>query len=500
MEYSQKQGELSSNCDSFSRVDLKIIYPIFFKERKCLELKKMLLLLLLSFLMVGSGKDIYASSLGGGGASFAYDYNCGYCKGDYMNYYSTTIESPYVWCAVSHVINNNTLVSCNHLSYGLSASDDKFYTIKMIRDDGLYYAYIRLSSDDTFEFYKADGTVTTKPLSDFTSSNYGGVSNGLYFGYWIYLASWNPYYIDYEKPCNYQIVATSYSDGENKMQKLVKFLSGELTELSDGITEVAPLPIYDLEPPLDIKINTGSASVNVESDSYTNIKSGTATLIPHKIWWSQSNIDLTGYETEFYIKEYGRCRKSIFSTWQDCNTGWLFDGSHVTAKYCNNNLKWHEFRCWESTSLNEVAIIQLEDDNPKVEFNSCDFMIRNKKEDEDGQIHYSNWIYVNTYEDGTYSVFEMVQDYDITEDSDETGNIDTDSTIYDDEVIYEDTNTTVDVGGISNTGSFLTVLKDLANSIKTFPDFFAQMFSFLPNWILTSIGTLFIIILICAIF
>lgn len=463
-------------------------------------MKKLILLLLLSVLTVRNVNDIYASS--GGGVSFGMDADCPNCNGAWSTKYSSVLTNIYTWKAYAHFQYSNGTIGCKSYVAGLGVNGDKLYMIQLDKSDSLEIGYIYISEDEKIEYYDSEGNIVTKTLNNFTSSGYGGESNGKTFGSWIHTFVNKPYEMNYCDGFEFVIDCTSmsFTEQKGKLDELARYLCGENTEMPDGVT-IGKLPdLYDLECPLDIKVNTGSATVNVEGDGYTNIKSGSATLIPFKIWWSQSNIDLSGYETEFYIKEFGKCRKSIFDKWEDVNTGWVYDGTHVTAKYCNNNLKWHEFRCWESPNLKEVAITQLGDDDPKVEFNSCDFMIRNKKEDENGRMHYSNWVYVNTYDDGTYSVYEMVQDYDITEDSDETGSINTDSTIHDDEIIHVDSDTSIDVGGIGNAGTFLTVLKDLANSIKTFPDFFGEVFSFLPSWILTSIGILFIIVLVCAIF
>lgn len=461
-------------------------------------MKKLLLLLLLSVLTFGSVKDIYAD---GGGVSFELPFRCS-CGGNYLEYYN--VPNIYRWRSITHSIYNSEMYNnCGLVDFGRSANGDKCYFVKLFAGSDLfdYYSFVIYVSDDNIiELYDNVGNVINKTSSDFNNGLNFGESNGKYFGFIGSVEGYGSSYTHhYDDGYNYSITISSYST--SKIIELARFLCGEITDLPYGYEIIQPEAIYDLECPLDVKVNTGSATVNVESDSYTNIKSGSATLIPYKIWWSQSNIDLTGYVTEFYVKEFGRCRKNIFSKWEECSSTWVYDGEHVTAKFCNNNLKYHEFRCWESETLKEIAITQLGDDEPKVEFNSCDFMIRNKKEDENGVLHYSNWVYVNTYEDGTYSVYEMVQDYDITEDSDETGNINTDSTIHDDEIIHvDDSDTSIDVGGIGNAGTFLTVLKDLANSIKTFPDFFGEVFSFLPSWILTSIGILFIIVLVCAIF
>lgn len=461
--------------------------------------KKLAILLLLSVLMVGRVEDIYASSLGGGGSSFDYDLStCNYCAGDWENYWKDNLEDFNCWNCITHSIYGGVVHSCENKVFYIPANGDvKYYFKFQGTNSNDQICWVQLSTDNLFEVSSVNG-----PFEVSDAKGYGE-SNGLFYCYsYKGIAASSNYVETFCSGYNYLVNfdCDIYTDEiEDKLIEFAKYLSGETSELPSGATMVEPLPVYDLEPPLNVKVNTGSASVNLEVGKYgTN---GSATLIPHKIWWEQSNIDLTGYTTEFYVREFGKCRKSIFSKWEDCVSNWTFDGEHVTAKYCNNNLKFHEYRSWESDNLTSVAAEQLVDDEPEVEFNSCDFMIRNKKVDDDGQTHYSNWVYVNTYEDGTYSVYEMVSDYDLDEDSDETGNIDVDSEIYDDEVIHTDsTDVNIDVGGVSNVGSFLTVMKDLANSIKTFPDFFAQVFSFLPNWILTSIGTLFVIILICAIF
>lgn len=420
-----------------------------------------------------------------------YTYNCGYCNGDYLNYYSASIDSPYVWCAISHLIDNGALINCNFLKFGLSASEDKFYTVKVIGDDALYYGYIRLSEDDSFEMYDVDGGVVAKPLSDFTDSEYGGLSNGLYYGYWFYLASWNPWYEDYNKGCNFMIEAGGYTDRNTKMKNLVKFLTGELTELPAGVTELESLPVYDLEAPLNV-------SVNGIDNNIFETKSKSV-----KIRWEQSNIDLTGYKTVFYMRESGRCRKTIFNEWQDVKTPWLFDKDYVTAKYCNNNLKYHEYKWWtDQSKLGDYANAALygeEIGGLMCEHAAVDFMIRNEKEDADGTLHYSSWVYVNCFEDGTYQIYEMNEDYTLDKDPDETGNINTDSTIYDDETVYDEDDVDASLG-IGDAKDFVGGMTDLINSLRSFPALFSKIFSFFPSWVLGMIGMLFIAVLLSRLF
>ena len=439
--------------------------------------------------MVGSGKDIYASSMGGGGSSFGMETQCTICNGDWQNKYSNLLNDIYTWNVVAHYQTSNGIIRCSFGSYGLGANGDLTYMILLRSETSDQIGYIRISQDEKIEYYDSDGNVVIKYLGDYSKSGFGGESNGKFFGNWIYTFVDHPYEIDYCDGFDYIINCENLNVNEkrDKFNELARYLCGETTTIPGGVEMGKKPDMYDLEPPLDVKVTT------VELDLFTNI--------PYKIWWSQSNIDLTGYNTVFYVKGYGEYKPSVFSAFKDIETSWMFEESFVTAKYCNNNLKYFDYS-YEDMQRDLRAIAEnVEGDSIyQVKNNSVDFMIRNEKEDENGQMHYSNWVYVNTYEDGTYSVFEMNTDYSIDEDSDETGQINTDSTIYDDEIVYEDNEETLDVGGVSNVGSFIKVMKDLANSLKTFPEFFAKMFSFLPSWVLTCIGILFIIILICAIF
>lgn len=449
--------------------------------------------------MFGNIKDTYASSVGGTGSSFD-TFNCA-CKGEYMTTYKLG-ESPYYFYSFTHNLDSEgVVISDQNYIFERSAEDDEFYSVKITAQGlgtgiDLYIAYIYISSDASIARYDKDGNIYYTNVTSFSNR---GTSNDKYYTFAHMLNGTYPYVHLYDSGFDYSMNDINLGDLKNLLNELAKFLCGELTELPPSITVDEKKPVYDLEAPLGVTVTSSEHSRNFQIYG-DGLYQGSDLVIPYKIWWNQSNIDLTGYETEFYVREYGKYKKSLFSSWVDVVTPYVFDKSFVTAKYCNNSLKYYEFSPKDKKRIYSYCQNEIGEEPYAVEFYHPDFMLRNKMEDEDGRMHYSNWVYVKTYDDGTYSVFEMEQEYEIENDPDETGNIDIDSPNYDDEIIYEENDTSIDVGGIGNAGTFLTVLKDLANSIKTFPDFFGEVFSFLPSWILTSIGILFIIVLVCAIF
>lgn len=430
-------------------------------------------------------------------------YNCD-CQGNYYDYYKLG-QRPYYFQMFDHEYNSDGVVIRDLCyQYGRVVLDKEYY-IRVTQTNSagyrsLWLARIFISSDNKITLYSDDEGNTTE--YDYDKFSDSGICNNLYwtadYSYRIFYSNTNTHEMIYSSGHQYEMELDATESISEKIEELAIYLcGGEDASLPGGVTAITPLPVYDLEPPLGVVMNASDATNDI---NITDNSDASLVITPYKIWWNQSNIDLTGYETEFYVREYGKHKKSLFASWEALETSWVFDASYVTAKYCNNKLKWHEFNCREEGRLYYLSKELLGDEPFQVKFLNCDFMIRNKKQDENGQMHYSNWVYVNTYDDGTYSVFEMEQDYTLDEDSDETGNINTDSEIYDDETVYTDTDYSPDVGGITDAAQFIRVLKDLANSLGDFPDLFAQIFSFLPGWVLVCIGTLFVVIMLKGIF
>lgn len=473
-----------------------------------MKIKNIVLVLVAALLVLLHPGTVEASSTGGGGSSFGdgYEDKCG-CGGDFMTKYIDPLLPIYRWRGFNHKIydgyfNNYTIIDFPRSANGdLCFFVEATYSYSSSNSNKDYSAYvIYISQDEFIDCYDNDGNVIQKDSGDF-SSHYGS-ANGKYYAFdGIKAGSAGKWVHEYDDGYNYFIHTEGvYSEVLNKIEELAIFLcGGDNAIFPDGVTAGAPLPVYDLEAPLGVTVSSSDNSRNFQIYG-DGLYQGSDLVIPYKVWWNQSNIDLSGYETEFYVREYGKYKKSLFSSWVDVMTPYIFDKSFVTAKYCNNSLKYYEFSPKDKKRIYSYCQDEAGEEPYAVEFYHPDFMLRNKKEDENGQMHYSNWVYVKTYDDGTYSVFEMEQEYDLEEDPDETGNIDVDSPNYDDEIIYEDTDYSPDIGGVKDSAKFITVLKDLANSLGDFPDLFAQIFSFLPSWVLVCIGTLFVVIMLKGIF
>ena len=457
---------------------------------------KKFFLIFLIIMTVISQNDVYAA-----------DYYC-YCKGNPESYYKLG-NRLYFFQMCDHIsAANGNIIRDFSAALGRSVGDREYYC-RVIQYQGassndifVKLARIIISTDNKISIYDDD----TGKVKEYNYNAYDlyGESNNLYYNISAVQApvlESESHQMIYTSGHHYDITLEKDEVYADKMHELAIYLcGGEDVTLPGGVVPVTPLPEYDLESPLQIKINSKDASMDMNvSKSGSN---SDAVITPFKIWWHQSNIDLTDYKTEFYVREHGQYKKSLFSTWENISTGWVYSCEHITAKYCNNSLKWYEFNFRKDSNLYYAAKNNLGDDPFQVKFKTVDFMIRNKKEDaETGQMHYSNWVYLHVYEDGTYSLYELKEDYELDDSPEDTDNIDTDSPNYDEEIIYDDnTDYTPGIGGIGDTAKFIKVMKDLANSLGDFPDLFAQIFSFLPSWVLVCIGTLFVVIMLKGIF
>lgn len=232
--------------------------------------------------------------------------------------------------------------------------------------------------------------------------------------------------------------------------------------------------VVDLEPPLNVKLD-GLTADFLENKS------------PLKINWEQSNIDLTGWETEFYVKQFGRCKKTIFNEWKDYQSSWKLHKTLTTAEYVSSQYRYYEWKWYDewSKKLSQTAILSVLYDGKEGgyvdEVFTPDFKIRNKYTDFSGKIHYSRFIYVKCKKDGTYSISEL--DNSVTDKDD-------DEIIAPDQNYYNPDNVLKEDDWLSNGNtSFFSILKDMVRNIQNLPDFMSKMFSFLPNWIIGFIAT-----------
>lgn len=457
-----------------------------------MKIKNIVLVLIAALLVLLHQGNVDATSTGGGGASFGSDSTCLNCNGDWQSKFSFLLTNPFIWKTIVHY-QVPLGIDCTATSYGLGANGDELYMVLFDFPERIELSYIYISEDEKIEIYDSDGNIITKYLSDYEPSGYGGVSNDKTFGSWIYNFIEKPYEVSYSDGFDFVVDCSdmNYEEQKQKLDEIARYLCGEKQDMPSGVTVEKKKPVIDLEPPLNVTVN--GIDNNIFETKQKSLK----------IRWNQSNIDLTGYKTVFYMRESGRCRKTIFNEWQDIQTPWLFDKDFVTAKYCNNNLKYYEYKWWTDQSKIQTyvnALLYGDGSGGSItELSAVDFMLRNEKTDDEGILHYSNWVYVNCFDDGTYQVYEMADDYDLDKDSDETGNIKTDSEIYDDETIYDEDDVDSSLG-IGDADNFLDSMQDLINSLRNFPNLFAKIFSFFPSWVLAMIGMLFIAALLARIF
>lgn len=497
--------------------------------------KHLFVLMILAALLISSPMNVYANL----------DYDCR-CMGEFSfwDYY----PKPFGWFSLAHIydVNSNHLIACRDCYFGNPvSSSDKMYTVYARFGSSVYWTAIYISDQSTLEYYYVDGT-------ELSVGTYEGGYSSNNKSYWIVPYDvWSDYSLIREDFCpgfNFTLFASDILDYDAKIHDLARYLCGQSTSLPDGVAESHPQDVYDLEPPLNVKVSAGSWE-DKGLHSWSNILDSPLYFYdPFRIWWNQSNIDLSNFYTEIYLKENGMCRESKLigaGPWKSFDTGYLFIDSLVTSKYCNNSLTPFEYLIVPMNEISAKGISSIPDDyidifhdylrgkcpsGYKYEFKSCDFLLRNMQE-VDGITHYSNWVWVQMYEDGTYNVTELNNGYqpdvkDPNAPPDESPDDPNDPAEPEEPTTTPDPNPDYIVpdspnypsggnqypsynpgdsnppglNGVNDTSTFLKVLTDLAKSLGSFPSLFAQIFQFLPAWVISIVGCLFVVILLRGIF
>ena len=497
--------------------------------------KHLFVLTILAALLICSPTVIYA------------DYNCN-CQGDFEIF--DGYKNPFTWFAITHTVNDDgNLVDCQQSSFSRPALGDEFYMVRLTTPDYLYYHRISISINDEFEYYDSDGNFYKITYSEQQNSGTAGYCNEKFYGTTGALAKlyceWDESYVD---NIDFNITSDDYLDAVNKLDELAQYLCGGRSDLPDGVSSQDRQPVYDLEPPLDVKVLRGSWQ---ETNSRFQV-GYQYDMEPYKLWWNQSNIDLSDFYTEIYIKQNGSCReKKIFGAgpWTAFDSGWVFKDSVLTYDYCNKSNHPYSIRVLPFSMYKNLEMHGNETDGfpndylyskcpdgYQYEIKSMDYLLRNTQVIND-LTRYSNWIWVHMYDDGTYSVTELQHDYspDLSDpsspdpDPDEPVNPDDpaepsvpevptttpdpspdyvvpDSPYYPNGgsqyPVYQpsDDSTPPGLEGVNNVSTFLKVLTDLAKSLGSFPSLFAQIFQFLPIWVISIVGCLFVVILLRGIF
>lgn len=251
------------------------------------------------------------------------------------------------------------------------------------------------------------------------------------------------------------------------IKALNSYLGGGLSDFTISGGTVSKVSNYSLEPPLNVKVNNFNPKKVV-------------------LQWEQSedkNID--GWETEIYIKQKGTYKKTIFSNKKNYDTDWQAQPFTPTykKKYIFNSLTL------ETTDKYLIDFIDNNGYQPQVStVEKTDIMLRNKYIDDNGQIYYSNYVYL--YQDSDYKyIANEVDGSELDKNGMSTDNIDknviTDSEIYDN----SDTSTIFDNTDVTSS-SGVGMLKSLLNDIKDFPRFFYEFFCFIPEQVYLAISAL----------
>lgn len=498
--------------------------------------KHLFALIILAVLLISSPKDVYCSD----------DYKCS-CGGDLESYES--YHNPFVWCGICHYYDSDDgmLWGCHESAFGKPSSGDRFYTVYCRVGEAVAWDFIRISINDSFEFYNVDGSVNVVSFEEDTSSSFCN-DNYYYFSGDVPGFDYSIIREDYVDGFNFTLFCDDWSEYQIKMNALCRYLCGEGETLPDGVAESHPEDVYDLEPPLNVKVSPGKWE-DKGLHSWSNILDSPLYYYdPYRLWWNQSNIDLSNFYTEIYVKENGMCRENKLigaGPWTAFDSGFIFVDSVITSNYCNNSLTPLEYLIVPLNEIKVKGLTSVPDDyvdlfhdylrgkcpsGYKYAFKTCDFLLRNMQE-VDGVSHYSNWVWVQMYEDGTYNVTELNNGYQ-PDVKDPNAPPDESPDNPDDPAVPEEPTTTPNpdpdfivpdspnypsggnqfpsydpgetnppgLNGVNDVSTFLKVLTDLAKSLGSFPSLFAQIFQFLPIWVISIVGCLFVVILLRGIF
>lgn len=286
---------------------------------------------------------------------------------------------------------------------------------------------------------------------------------------------------------------TAHSREFSYMQEFVKnYLQNgaEGIENMDGVSNgnSNPSTYYDLEPPLDFRIKQKSLVdlkiIELGKDS------------TFYMYWEQSEgVNVQGWETEIYYKDKGYTRKNWYSVnKKKYELPWTYYTSvpNYKNKYTFN---------YEKVPIPQSLIDKLGYKPYEQVTTKLDFMIRNKCIDSDGNIHYSNYVYIDNLNGSGSDGSDM--DYVATEidgsslDNEGMSNDNIDKNIVSDSDYYINT----DVSGNSSyndVASAFSILKSISNDLKEFPSFFSSFFSFIPSQYVYALSAMIILLIAVA--
>ena len=353
----------------------------------------------------------------------------------YSNTYNGNVS---VWCGGNHADGNS-----NDLEVAKNLSD--YYSNNGTISD--YKTLVDLSNEPTYCIYN------TWSYSFTEYGNYG--RNNLNFE-----TSDVPKFYYYEE-------GATLNSQDMFVNAFNSYINGNTTDFTIENGSITSVADYSLEPPLNVKVNNYN---------------------PKKVilqWEQSENKNIDGWETEVYIKQKGTYKKTIFSTKKNYDTGWQIQPftSTYKKKYIFNSL------ALKSSDDFLIDLIDNNGHNPQVStVEKTDIMLRNKFIDNNGNAHYSNYVYL--YQDSDYKyIANEVDGSKLDENEMTTDNID--SNVVTDSEIYNNSDTSsyldnVDVTSSSGVG----MLRSLLNDIKDFPRFFYEFFCFIPEQVYLAISAL----------
>lgn len=293
---------------------------------------------------------------------------------------------------------------------------------------------------------------------------------------------------------DFKLIADKLNDFVNGVQVGEIKTSDDVEFDNDGnIVEKSKI-VYDLEVPLNFRIKQKSlvdlpliGGVGKDNTFY--------------LTWEQSDkVDVQGWQTEIYYKEKGSAKKEWYSSKKyPYELSWSYWDSvaNYKSKYTFNV---------ENVPMQQELIDLLGFKPYSCNVTKLDFMIRNKYLDENGILHYSNYVYINNTSGSGSSGSDM--DYSASEiDGEEVDKLlnengsfssdDLDNNIVSDSDNYFNSNVGDGVGS-DDYLSAVGILKGLANDLKEFPSFFSSFFSFLPSHFIYALSALILFLITIA--
>ena len=252
---------------------------------------------------------------------------------------------------------------------------------------------------------------------------------------------------------------------------------------------VDPNANFDLETPKNVKITIPS---DFNEGSY------------HLSWEQSEEFYSKDYasdvEIEIFEKYFGKARIDIVHEWHKFEIGYNWVPKEIPNKRCeytldysrnshlSNNRRYSVYQWLTEIEGSYITIFNVTEDTIPIEFYTNDYLIRNKYTDENGKVHYSNFVHIMCHNDGYYQLEELdgktveeikKQDSIVLDDEDTTdirieGDYDPTQPIQTENITLGDTDIFQDIKG-------------LFDNLLGFPNYFKKIFGFFPSWILKLI-------------